>query len=141
MGLITNLVPPPPKAPGEPMRNPRSRAPRVGRLKPAPIGVEGTLGQRLTETGRSWIVQAAQVGAEFGGPVLLTIHPAQFLGPHGQVSALYRAEVAQPWTGHVREHVGPPAAPLSQPGARTLDAFTCGLHDGREGRAVDTRPG
>lgn len=105
----------------------------------APVEVKGTLGERFTETGRCRIVEAAEVGAEFGGPFFLTIHPAQFLGPHGQVSALYCAEVAQPWTGHDREHVGPPAAPSFQPCTRTLDAFAGGLHDGCEGRAADAR--
>ena len=119
-GLITNLAASPPKALA--MASPcvtRDHEPySVERVKPIPIGREVALGQCLTETGGSWIVQTAQVGTEFISPGLIAIHhPAQFLGPHGQVGALYRAEVAQPRPGHVPEHFRPPAAPVSQPGA------------------------
>src|SRR5229473_7488341 len=114
----------------------------VERLKPFPRGRQVALGQRLTEAGRSRIVKAAEIGAEVSRPFLIAGHPAHFLGPYGEVSALHRADVAQPQLGHVPEYFGPPAAPVLQPTTRTLDAFACGLEDGRVRRAVvDARPG
>src|SRR5258707_5872931 len=100
------------------------------------------LGQRLTDIGRFWIVETAQVGTEFSSPALVTRKPGQFLGPNSEVSVLHRTDVAQPQLGHVPEHFGPPVAPILQPSTRTLDAFTSGLDDGRVGGAVvETRPG